>query len=555
MRFLRNITIKRKLIAIIMMTSAIVLMISSVTFVVTELISFRKAMVEDLSILANVIGTNSTAALAFNDENAAKETLSALKAEPHITVACILTPDSNVFSTYVNEKPKRGSTSKLSTDVPVFMYFGETDGGYQFHKDYLGLHQKIVLDGETIGTVYIRSDLNELYERLRLYAGVGIAVMASASLVAYLLSSTLQRIISVPILHLAGTMKRVSKEKKYSIRANKQNRDELGTLVDGFNEMLGQIELRDQQLEQHRGQLEEQVAVRTSELSEANQDLEQAVNELKSAKEAAEGANEAKSQFLANMSHELRTPLNHIIGFTELVVDNHFGQLNNDQIEYLTDVLNSSRHLLSLINDILDLSKVEAGKLTLELSEVNLHNLLGNSLTMVKEKALKHGIKLISAIDGIPESVRVDERKMKQIIYNLLSNATKFTPEGGQVVLGARTATGVVRAGKRCQDSKKIKVFVNFVKDDYPVDENVDKCLEVWVSDTGIGIASADQDRIFGAFEQVDSSAGRRFQGTGLGLSLTRKLVELHGGKIWVESEGLNRGSTFKFIIPFYPVQ
>ena len=269
-------------------------------------------------------------------------------------------------------------------------------------------------------------------------------------------------------------------------------------------------------------------------------------------KETAEKANRAKSEFLANMSHELRTPLNHIIGFTELVVDKHFGQLNDQQSEYLTDVLHSSRHLLSLINDILDLSKVEAGKLEIELSEVNLRELLKASLNMVREKTLKHAIKLNSSINGIPDLVQLDDRKVKQILYNLLSNAVKFTPDSGEVLLGARIINGVVRSGQRWEDAEDMKVFEHLVQNGNNDEGFIDKCIEFSVTDSGIGIESEHHDRIFNAFEQVDGSSSRFYEGTGLGLSLTRKLVELHGGKIWVESEGENKGSTFRFIIPLY---
>ncbi|MBW1994404.1 MAG: cache domain-containing protein [Deltaproteobacteria bacterium] len=306
------------------------------------------------------------------------------------------------------------------------------------------------------------------------------------------------------------------------------------------------------------GRLAESFVFMKSELKKNIQELvETTAAKERIKKEAAEAANRAKSEFLANMSHELRTPLNHIIGFTELVLDDHFGTLNPEQREYLSDVLNSSKHLLSLINDILDLSKVEAGKLELELSEVHLQTLLNSSLNMVKEKSLKHGIGLKTAIDGIPETVRIDERKMKQILYNLLSNAVKFTPDGGQVVLSARVTEGVVRAGKRWEDSREMKIVEHLVEEKRyfkDAEENICDCLEISVSDTGIGIAPEDQSRIFNAFEQVDSSVSRRYEGTGLGLSLTKKLVELHGGKIWVESEGLEKGSTFRFIIPVYPV-
>ena len=240
--------------------------------------------------------------------------------------------------------------------------------------------------------------------------------------------------------------------------------------------------------------------------------------ELEQAKKSAEKANRSKSDFLANMSHELRTPLNHIIGFTELVADKRLGTLNQQQEEYLQDVLQSGRHLLSLINDILDLSKVEAGKMNLEASEIALEALLRDSLNMVREKALKHGIVLTPRFETIPESIRADERKLKQILYNLLSNAVKFTPDGGRVELGARGLDG--------------------------------QGVEITVSDTGIGVPEADLERIFQPFEQGENATGRELQGTGLGLSLTRRLVELHGGRIRAGRRAGGPGAVFSFTIP-----
>ena len=240
---------------------------------------------------------------------------------------------------------------------------------------------------------------------------------------------------------------------------------------------------------------------------------------LQAASDAAKAANRAKSEFLSSMSHELRTPLNAIIGFSEVLQDQHFGALNEKQSRQIHHILSSGRHLLSLINDILDLAKVESGKMALELSPVHIAELIKSSLVMIKEKALKHHLQLQE--DLAPEladlTIPADERKLKQIMFNLLSNAAKFTPDGGEIKVVAMREAGD---------------------------------LVVSVSDTGIGIAPEDQERIFGAFEQVDSSYTRQQEGTGLGLGLTRRMVELHGGRIWVESAGKDRGSSFSFTIP-----
>jgi len=292
------------------------------------------------------------------------------------------------------------------------------------------------------------------------------------------------------------------------------------------------------------------LTVKNTELEQKILEVKVTAKALKQTKETAEDANRAKSEFLANMSHELRTPLNHIIGFTELVVDKNFGDLNEVQVEYLTDALDGSKHLLSLINDILDLSKVEAGKLELEPTDVEMKMLLENSLIMIKEKAMKHNIKLSTHIDGIPDTITADERKFKQILYNLLSNAVKFTPDGGEVDLEARMVDCVIREGRRRGDPKRLQVINVRVKGERVHNSGSRKCLQVSVSDTGIGIKSEDQEHIFNPFDQVENSASRRFQGTGLGLSLTKSLVELHGGRIWVESGGEGKGSIFSFIIP-----
>ncbi len=239
-------------------------------------------------------------------------------------------------------------------------------------------------------------------------------------------------------------------------------------------------------------------------------------NEIQDKSRQLEVANKHKSEFLANMSHELRTPLNAIIGFSEVLVERMFGEMNPKQEEYLRDIHSSGHHLLSLINDILDLSKVEAGRMELEVSEFSVPAALQNAMTLVRERAQTHGIELKLQVDEELAEIRADERKFKQIVLNLLSNAVKFTPDGGRVDVDAHMN---------------------------------DAAVEVSVKDTGVGIAKEDQEAVFEEFRQVGRNYTNKQEGTGLGLALTRRFVELHGGKIWLESEP-GKGSTFTFTLP-----
>ena len=640
MRWHRKLSLRRKITYVIMINTFVALFAASIAFAEYGVYRFKQMQVQDLNTLAKVMGTNTTAALAFKDQKSAGEVLQALAAKPHILAAVIYDPNGKTFSVY-----QRGASKQAYSPPPV-----ENESS-RFTSGRVLIFQKIILDGEQIGNIFLEGDTVEYRQLLEGYLLFFGLIVVAVSLGAYAIAERLQRLISNPILELAWTAKLITGSRDYSIRAGKKTEDEVGVLIEGFNEMLAQIQARDAELSAARDDLERRVEERTMELEQEVSDRQrvqealreserrirlildstaeaiygldrnavctfcnpatlrllghrkpedlvgkklhsvihhthadgspysendciitgslrkgegihsdnelfwradgtsfpaecwafpirkegeivgavvtflditerkQAEEALRKSKDAAEAGSRAKSEFLANMSHEIRTPMNGIIGMTDLALDT---ELSREQREYLSLVKSSADSLLHLINDILDFSKIEAGKLELEEAEFEIRDLFSDTLKTLAVRADQKHLELSARVSAeVPRALLGDPTRLRQLIVNLVGNAIKFT-ERGNIVVDAEVES---------QSSDAVH-------------------LHIRVSDTGIGIPLEKHQLIFESFAQADGSTTRRFGGTGLGLTISRRIVDLMGGRMWLESEA-GKGSVFHFTARF----
>jgi signal transduction histidine kinase/ActR/RegA family two-component response regulator len=501
-------SIRTKLVTIVMSTTLAALAVSVGTVVAYDLRGYQRALLNDISTQAELVGHMTSAALSFDDPRLARENLAMLRSRPNVRAAAIYDQNGALFASYL-------APGEASSFPPHPEEVGRSSKSTVRDGDELVLYKSIVENEDRLGTVYLRST-NQLMGRVRDYLLICSGTTLLALLVAWLLVRRLGHTITTPIDAITNIAREVVAKRDYSRRAPRISQDEAAALVDSFNAMLTEIEQRtlalegsnreiarealeralaQQEVMRLNSELEERVHERTMQLELANSELELAIEE-------ARNANQAKSAFLSSMSHELRTPLNAILGFAQILAADNLPTTPEQKKEFAGHILKSGRHLLTLINEILDLAKVEAGALTLSMEPVGLAEVLAECRTMIAPQAAARGIR-VQFPDNAAALVQADRTRLKQVLLNLLSNAVKYNREGGEVVVEC-VACGLDR-------------------------------LRLSVADTGMGLRPDQVAALFQPFNRLGQENGAQ-EGTGIGLVFTRRLVEMMKGDIGVTS-------------------